>query len=202
MKCRGKFLSHHFIIFKPFYLICILRFEEEITKLTPSTAVISAPPVNQFSIKTVDSTSSTSYNVMLPPSYHSAYNFATPSLPMAPSYLTPASVQMSTYKSNVAPPKVEAPAPSAASTPATSGVKRDAGGNVKSVPTTAAAAATAVAAAQIEADKKKAKDAKEKKNKHKKFVRCAGGQTWEDESLQEWDPGKRVHKKVSSIIRL
>jgi hypothetical protein len=32
---------------------------------------------------------------------------------------------------------------------------------------------------------KKAKDSQKKK----KFIRAAGGQTWEDDSLADWDPG-------------
>jgi hypothetical protein len=29
-----------------------------------------------------------------------------------------------------------------------------------------------------------------KDNKKKRFVRMAGGQKWEDDTLNEWDPGK------------
>ena len=31
---------------------------------------------------------------------------------------------------------------------------------------------------------------KQKKKKEKKIVRMAAGKVWEDQSLQEWDPGK------------
>ena len=31
-----------------------------------------------------------------------------------------------------------------------------------------------------------------KKEKKKKFVRMAGGQAWEDNSLMEWDPGEDI----------
>jgi hypothetical protein len=58
----------------------------------------------------------------------------------------------------------------------------------KVAPTTAAAAAAAVAATTAEMEKiSKAKEAKDKKRK--KFIRAAAGQTWEDESLADWDPG-------------
>ncbi len=77
--------------------------------------------------------------------------------------------------------------------PANTPTKRDSSGNAVNSsknahqPTTAAAAATAVAQAFAESDKKKSKEYKN--SKKKKFVRAAGGQTWEDESLLEWDPG-------------
>ena len=154
--------------------------------------MISAPPVNQFSIKTIETpTLSGSYNIMQPSSY-SYHTYATPTIPTMPStYLTP-----NVYKPTLPAPKIEPSNTSATTSSSAGGTKRDASGAVKSVPTTAAAAATAVAAAQIEADKKKAKDAKDKKNKNKKFIRSAGGQTWEDESLLEWDPGKLLKENI------
>ena len=124
------------------------------------------------------------------PSSFSGFSFQTPQIPVpTTAYIPP--IQSAYVKPSVPLiPKVVADhAASSSSQSSSSGVKRDASGNSKSVPTTAAAAATAVAAASFETDKKKAKDAKEKKNKSKKFIRAAGGQTWEDDTLVEWDPG-------------
>ena len=35
-------------------------------------------------------------------------------------------------------------------------------------------------------------EVKPKKEKRKKYIRTAAGETWEDPTLQEWDPGKVV----------
>ena len=64
--------------------------------------------------------------------------------------------------------------------------KRDSSGMLKTPANTAAANAYAVA--EMEGKNKKSKLDKDKKKK--KIVRCAGGQTWEDDSLADWDPGK------------
>lgn len=115
---------------------------------------------------------------MLLPTSYAQFSYPAPAVATNP-YLQPT---IPAYKPM---PTVKVEQPQATS----SGTKRDAAGIVKSVPTTAAAAAQSVALASFETDKKKAKDAKDKKNKNKKFIRAAGGQTWEDESLIEWDPG-------------
>lgn len=60
----------------------------------------------------------------------------------------------------------------------------------KTVPTTAAAAAQSVAAAAVVDKKNKTKEAWDKTKKKNKFIRAAAGETWEDESLLEWDPGE------------
>ena len=62
--------------------------------------------------------------------------------------------------------------------------------------TPAAEAANAVAAAHVD-DVKSKKAVKEKsggvnKSKNKKLLRSAGGQVWEDPSLNEWDPGMNM----------
>lgn len=75
--------------------------------------------------------------------------------------------------------------------------KRDSSGNLKSVPTTAAATATAVAAADMESKAKKAKSEKDKKKK--KIVRAAGGQVWEDDTLVEWDSGDYLIDNLKMI---
>ena len=41
---------------------------------------------------------------------------------------------------------------------------------------------------------------KEKKEKKKKFIRMAAGQTWEDQSLLEWDPGKNSGFTIFLLI--
>ena len=41
-------------------------------------------------------------------------------------------------------------------------------------------------------------EVKPKKEKKKKYVRTAAGETWEDPSLQEWDPGKFIFLVPSS----
>jgi hypothetical protein len=128
------------------------------------------------------------FRMMMPTSF-SGFSFQTPQIPApATAYIPP--IQTAYIKPSVPLiPKVIADHASSSAQSSSSGVKRDSSGTAKSIPTTAAAAATAVAAASFETDKKKAKDAKEKKNKSKKFIRAAGGQTWEDDTLVEWDPG-------------
>lgn len=64
--------------------------------------------------------------------------------------------------------------------------KRDSTGALKTPANLAAANANAVA--DMESKAKKGKFDKDKKKK--KIVRCAGGQTWEDDSLADWDTGK------------
>ena len=70
--------------------------------------------------------------------------------------------------------------------------KRDSSGNViqKGVPPQKPAvmvATSSLAAHSTEPENKKFKD--NKTPKRKKFIRAAGGQVWEDESLAEWNPG-------------
>lgn len=130
------------------------------------------------------------------------YTYTTPQVPIS----TYASTYPSVIPNMHAPINPVLPKPTVPKMEPT-GVKRDSAGNIvgqaKSMPTTAAAAATAVAAAAIESDikAKKAKEAKDKKKK--KFIRSAGGQTWEDDTLLDWDNGNisfRVLKSHLSII--
>lgn len=210
MKCQGNFLI--FFFFDDCNILISIkycyRFEAEITKLTPAggAAIISAPPVNNFTIKTIETPAPAlqPFRMMLPTSF----SFQTPQIPVAP-YLVPPTMPINTFKPLVSSNSASSSSSAAAATSiipsklinseqssvasTSSGTKRDASGAVKSVPTTAAAAATAVAAASFETDKKKAKDAKDKRNKNKKIVRAAGGQVWEDESLLEWNPGKYLN---------
>lgn len=41
---------------------------------------------------------------------------------------------------------------------------------------------------------------KQKKEKKKKFVRMAAGKVWEDQSLQEWDPGNLCSMLTDKFI--
>jgi hypothetical protein len=60
----------------------------------------------------------------------------------------------------------------------------------KIMPTTAVAAAQSVAAAAVVEKKITKKDSWDKNKKKSKLIRAAAGETWEDESLLEWDPGE------------
>ena len=60
----------------------------------------------------------------------------------------------------------------------------------KIMPTTAVAAAQSVAAAAVVEKKITKKDSWDKNKKNSKLIRAAAGETWEDESLLEWDPGE------------
>jgi hypothetical protein len=73
----------------------------------------------------------------------------------------------------------------------------------KIMPTTAAAAAQSVAAAAVVEKKSTNKKEPWDKNKKKsKFIRAAAGETWEDESLLEWDPGeKEINLKNAHLRR-
>ncbi len=70
-------------------------------------------------------------------------------------------------------------------------MKRDSSGNVKGThqqkPGIAPTTSNSASAGGQETDNKKFK---KHNGKNKKFVRSAGGQTWEDESLADWDNGQ------------
>lgn len=163
------------------------RFEEEITKLTPAVPqhVITSAPSNTYSIKP---RSVTTGNMGMPstlgnmgmPSTFSTFNYQQQQFPPNP-YMN----QTSMY--NRPAPQVPM-VPKIVTNPInTSAVKRDSSGNIisQNKPTNAAgvATATAVASSQPGVKSKEAKSGKKKK-----FIRAAGGQTWEDESLSEWNP--------------
>lgn len=158
------------------------RFEEEITKLIPAAptpAVISAAPVNTYSIKPRSvgnmGMPSTIGNMGMPSSF-SSVNFQQPSMYAGqisqPAYVKPAMTTMPMV------PRVVSDQSSA--------IKRDSAGNLKgqTQQKPAITPSTSNAANAGETDNKKFK---KHNGKNKKFVRSAGGQTWEDESLAEWD---------------
>jgi len=166
------------------------RFEEEITKLSPATTttasnyVISASPISSYTIKPRVTMGIPSMGNMGMPSSFSTFSYQQQmTIPVNP-FLPPLPIQ--SYKPPATIPKIVTEPTS------TSAFKRDSSGNIinnkanAQQPTTAAAAAVAAAAASSEIEKKKGKDNKVKKNK--KFIRAAGGQTWEDETLLDWDP--------------
>lgn len=169
------------------------RFEEEISKLTAaetsvpsvpsapvahsSNAVISAAPVSVISFK-----SNTNFQL---PTVVKAQATASSTAGASASALLfqPTSVQAKASATPVASSAALAFKPSSLKTAAATAsdsngpVKRDAAGNV-----IGGAAATA-------GDPSQSDDPNKNKNKKKKkFVRAAGGQVWEDETLNEWDP--------------
>lgn len=171
------------------------RFEEEITKLIPPTPiptvqhVISAAPVSTYSIKPRSLGNmgmSTSIGNMGMPSSFSSFQYQQP-MPQNP-FAQP--IPSAVYNNRpTAPPMIPKVVSDQSAAP-----KRDSAGNLiqrgpPQKPTTAAAAASAVAAQSGEADVKKTKVEEGKGGpKRKKFIRAAGGQTWEDQSLAEWNP--------------
>ena len=162
------------------------RFEEEIGKLIPPP-----PPPQPSSDHGAPPAKKQLINIQIPNSLRT-----TPAVPVVPAvnYAYPAVTPFISQPFGIPSiplPPVRPPVPTPmVPTSTASNLKRDSSGNAKPakiVPTTAAAAATAVAAAsaELESKAKKAKD----NQKKKKFIRAAGGQTWEDDSLADWDPG-------------
>ena len=66
--------------------------------------------------------------------------------------------------------------------------KRDSSGNVIQKGVQSGATSSTQAGQSLEPEGKKYKD--NKGSKKKKFIRAAGGQVWEDETLAEWNPGE------------
>lgn len=155
------------------------RFEEEITKLTPAVTqhVIQAAPVNNLTIKP-----RSLGNMGMPSSFSTfTYQQQIPQNPfmnqvMQGAYIRPAPIV----------PKI------VADHSATMAPKRDSSGNIiqKALippkPTMPATSAHQTQASSSEPGSKKFKDGKGPRKK--KFIRAAGGQIWEDESLAEWNP--------------
>ncbi|CAF0911009.1 unnamed protein product [Brachionus calyciflorus] len=151
-------------------------FEEELSKLGATNKTVpTAPTKHKISIQmptSLPSSSSTGFSSIAAMSAVNSY-YAQNNQPLPPPL------------PKVAPPPPPPSIPhNAQKLPAAP--KRDLPGTSKVAPTTAAAAATAVAAADMESKAKKAKIDKDKKKK--KIIRCAGGQTWEDDTLADWDP--------------
>ena len=165
---------------KKIYLLCFKkkpRFEEELSKLGATNKTVpTAPTKHKISIQmptSLPSSSSTGFSSIAAMSAVNSYYAQNnqpppPPLPKVAPPPPPPSIPHNAQKLPTAP-------------------KRDLSGTSKVAPTTAAAAATAVAAADMESKAKKAKIDKDKKKK--KIIRCAGGQTWEDDTLADWDPG-------------
>jgi len=144
--------------------------------LTPSVPhVISAAPVSNLTIKPrsvgnlgMPSTFSTfGYQQTIPQNPYMSMN-----QPMQNPYVRPQ-------------PMV---AKSVSDQPASIAPKRDSSGNIMNKAVAAGPSSSGHAAQSLEPDAKKFKDGKGPKKK--KFIRAAGGQVWEDETLAEWNPGK------------
>ncbi len=82
-------------------------------------------------------------------------------------------------------------------------LKRDASGNVKSTnkpPSSSSGPSTASALTATTSDGDKiSQDEKEKKKK--KVVRSAGGETWQDDTLLEWDQGK-ILSNIARFLKI
>lgn len=161
------------------------RFEEEITKLTPAVPhVISAAPVNTMTIKPRSlgnmGMPTTLGNMGMPSSFSAfGYQQQIPHNPFAN--------QVSNLPYTKPAPMVAKPITDQSASVAT---KRDSSGNIIQkggpAPKMHTPASTSNPGQTPESDNKKFKDGKG--SKKKKFIRAAGGQTWEDESLAEWNP--------------